>query len=681
MDGTLILGDEVTFSGTGGIGASISGAGTVDLGGGTRSFTVNDSGATTDLLISAIVANGQLTKAGAGTLQLSSTSSTYAGPTTITGGVLSISANTNLGATPASATPGNVVINGGTLQATAGFTLSTNRGIAVGPTTGSGTGTIDVTTGTLTYGGILANNTGGTGGLNKSGAGTLTLSGSAANTYTGATSVAHGTLALNKSGTATAVPGNLAIGDASGAADSAVVQLGGASTNQIANTSDVTIASDGRLNLNGVSETIDGLDGSGSITNAVAGSFTLTVGSNNQVASDFSGSITNSAGTVALTKTGSGKQTLSGTNGYTGATTINGGTLLVNGSTASGSAVAVNSTGTLGGTGIVNGPVTTAAGGTVSPGLSPGVLNDGNTTLVDNSTFLVEIAGGGGAGNANGHDQLNVTGTVAINGATLSLDFTGLTAGELSLGQTFVILKNDNTDLVTGSLFQDAANNPLAEGAVVATNVAGSGLNLKITYVHNADSGSVPNDVALFVPFSLSATLSGGNLTIADTDATKNNSLTVKRVNISGTDYLEFTEANEQFASAPSTTPPSTLTGGNKTLTIPLSAIPGSFTFNGAGGNDTFDRRSVGRQRFPRRKHHLQWRRNERRRRQPRDHRRQPGNGHLWLQQYHQRRWQRRDERLWHDQLYRPRADHQHRHRDRHHLQPARRPQHGHARR
>ena len=61
--------------------------------------------------------------------------------------------------------PGSIMLNGGTLQATATFTLNSNRGIALGPTSGSGGGTIDVTSGnTLTYGGILANN-GGTGSL------------------------------------------------------------------------------------------------------------------------------------------------------------------------------------------------------------------------------------------------------------------------------------------------------------------------------------------------------------------------------------------------------------------------------------------------------------------------------------------------------------------------------------
>src|SRR4029453_19289837 len=67
---------------------------------------------------------------------------------------------------------------------------------AVGSTSGPGTGTIDVTSGTtVTYGGGISNNGAGTGGLTKSSFGGLTLSG--ANTYTGPTAVLVGTLTLD----------------------------------------------------------------------------------------------------------------------------------------------------------------------------------------------------------------------------------------------------------------------------------------------------------------------------------------------------------------------------------------------------------------------------------------------------------------------------------------------------
>jgi fibronectin-binding autotransporter adhesin len=149
--------------------------------------------------------NGGFTKAGAGVMRLSG-ANTYTAKTTVTGGKLSISADNNLGTAPATATAGHLVLNGGTLQATASFSLNANRGIAVGPTSGSGSGTIEVTgSNTLTYDGILANNSGGSGGLTKTGTGTLVLR-NLNNSYTGPTVIAQGTLQLVNNPVATTLP-------------------------------------------------------------------------------------------------------------------------------------------------------------------------------------------------------------------------------------------------------------------------------------------------------------------------------------------------------------------------------------------------------------------------------------------------------------------------------------------
>ncbi len=85
-------------------------------------------------------------------------------------------------------------------------------------------------------------------------------------------------------------------------------------------------------------------------------------------------------GAGSLIKDGPTTLTIAGNSpAFTGSTTVNSGTLLVNGSQP-GSAVFVHNGATLGGTGTV-GPVTTT-GGTVSPGSSPGILNvQGNVTL------------------------------------------------------------------------------------------------------------------------------------------------------------------------------------------------------------------------------------------------------------------------------------------------------------
>src|SRR4029079_18132357 len=82
---------------------------TVDLGGATRTFTINDGAPAIDVsILAAIIGSGGLTKAGAGTLQLSGADS-YTGDTTITGGLLTLAgAAAKLGA-------GNVIV-----QASAG---------------------------------------------------------------------------------------------------------------------------------------------------------------------------------------------------------------------------------------------------------------------------------------------------------------------------------------------------------------------------------------------------------------------------------------------------------------------------------------------------------------------------------------------------------------------------------
>ena len=71
----------------------------------------------------------------------------------------------------------------------------------------------------------------------------------------------------------------------------------------------------------------------------------------------------------------------------------------------------MNAGGTLGGTGTITGPVTINAGGTLAPGLSPGITNTGNLVLA--GIFLVEIEG---TTLGTQYDNTNVTGTVNVTG-------------------------------------------------------------------------------------------------------------------------------------------------------------------------------------------------------------------------------------------------------------------------
>lgn len=132
--------------------------------------------------------------------------------------------------------------------------------------------------------------------------------------------------------------------------------------------------------------------------------------------------------------------------------------------------------GVLKGTGTV-GFLTVNAGGTVAPGHSPGCLNSGNLTL--NGTYQIDL---GGTTACTGYDQLNVTGTVDVTGATPEVNlYDGYKPAK---GQVYTIINNDGSDAVTGT-FQN-----LPEGA---TFTAG-GYVYKVSYV-----GGDGNDVTLTV--------------------------------------------------------------------------------------------------------------------------------------------------------------------------------------
>lgn len=139
-------------------------------------------------------------------------------------------------------------------------------------------------------------------GLSKQGTGTATIS--LANDYSGNTTVNQGVLQL---GSATVIPDGVAAGG-------------------------VSIAAAGTIDLNGFSETINGLSGAGLINNSSATAPTLTVGNGNG-GGTWAGTINNSgAGAVTFLKVGTGSMTISGTNYLGGTSQFNGGTNYLTGS-------------------------------------------------------------------------------------------------------------------------------------------------------------------------------------------------------------------------------------------------------------------------------------------------------------------------------------------------------------
>ena len=258
--------------------------------GGTKVITV--SGSTT--ISAKFTGSNGLTKAGTGTLTLSSATSDYTGPTTISGGTLV--------AAGGSAIPNQSAV---VLANVAGATLSLSGNETIGSLTGGGTSggnvslgsnmlTVGANSTSTTFAGVIS----GTGGLTKTGTGTLTLSGT--NTQTGGTVLSGGTLQLGNPAN------NPTLGDARG----------------------TLVIYTGELDLNGKSATVGYLTGAGVITDNSFGSSTswLTVNFAGTY-SFYSGQIRDGSNDhkVGFKVTGSGWCALQGHNTYTGGTQIDSG--------------------------------------------------------------------------------------------------------------------------------------------------------------------------------------------------------------------------------------------------------------------------------------------------------------------------------------------------------------------
>ena len=511
-------------------------SGTGDLALGAQTLTVGGNGNPTTYA-GALSGTGGLTKTGAGTLVLSG-ANTYTGGTTLSAGTLQLG---NVGTT------GSLV---GDVATTAGSTLvfaRTDTGLALS--------------------GVIS----GTGAVQQAGVGTTTLTG--ANTYSGGTTISAGTLQLGDGGTTgslvgnvtTAAGGTLAFNRSNNLTYSNVISGAGGLTQAgtgtlilTANqtfTGTTTIEAGGTLQLGNSGTT-------GTVAGDIANAGDLVFSRSNNVT--YAGVI---SGSGSLTKDGVGTLTLSGDSTFTGATTVDAGTLTLS---PSGRDALANSAVTLeaGGSLTIYDP----DGYTYSAGslAGAGTLNLGGTYLYvgannNDTTFsgTISVTGSYGPGVLGKYGSGTMTlsggdinapmevyqGELVLEGITGYIGASSVSSGKLTLknvGADLGIHSLSNRDemLITGS-GTDLSTSAFISNDGQLTISAGASVEATTSFYQSDGATTIVDQASLsFGKFS-----GGATGTISITDPTGGGSaLTVGQ---SGSGSSTFAGVIEDYTSGP----------------------------------------------------------------------------------------------------------------------------------
>ncbi|MGN7612430.1 autotransporter-associated beta strand repeat-containing protein [Magnetococcales bacterium HHB-1] len=546
LSGANSYNDLTVASGTVTIDSSSGlGSGTISLSGGTTLAFASNGGGTfnnavtltgdatieteSNATFSGVISDGgsgyALTKTGSYYLTLTGTNNTYGGTTTISSGSFSIADAASLGS-------GQVILtNNATFQITDDTTMTNAMEV-------SGTGIVQVSAGkAVTFSGALS----GSGSLSKTTEGSLTLSGT--NTHSGAITINGGVVT---------VANGSALGD----------------------NGTVTVNSAGTLNLSS-NETIGNLSGSGAIT---LNSNTLTI--NQSSADEFSGGI---SGSGSVIKQGSETLTLSGTNTYTGTTTVSAGALVLdNGSAIADSASVIVNSGSLSISASETVGVLSGSGGTVDLGSNTLTMSSGS-----DASYAGTITGTGTLGVALGSSATyTLTGTSnsssgwaasLTNGSTLSV------ASDSNLGSGSVLI-NDGTLQVSADADIDNAISAAGSGGALITdnNVTFSGqLSSNSSTILTLRSETGSNGT-----FTLSGTNSSGvfgemSLSSATVKVAGDSNLGGSQINLSNT-TLEVT-GSSTIDNSMSINSASTIDNENGLTLSNVLAGSGSLTKTGGG--------------------------------------------------------------------------------------------------
>ncbi len=372
----------------------------------------------------------------------------------------------------------------------------------------------------------IGNGPGGTTSIIKDGSGTWQISGD--NTLTGSVTINNGLLQMNSNTINGGVPGAFNVGDGIGAADSAIGR--NFQEGQVSNTSTVSVFSDGYWDINAAAypnkagnatwkeETVGqinlygghistGATGSLNINAALPGvgissfsnpqtalidatggqvvlgnstaSLTRTISVEDGASTtdlEIRGRIANSvdgtgAGSSGITKTGDGRLSMTGTeaNTYTGATTVNGGTLELAKSSGvtsiAGSAITVNSGGTL----LLgnNNQINDAANLT----LNSGTLSTGDTVGFSETLGTLTLSGTSSIDLGTAVHLLQFANSSALSGVwSGSLTIYGWTGVPNTSGTSGQIYFGNNVTGLTNSQLSQISFNGFAGGAMLLTS-------------------------------------------------------------------------------------------------------------------------------------------------------------------------------------------------------------------
>ncbi|HEX4665872.1 MAG TPA: autotransporter-associated beta strand repeat-containing protein [Chthoniobacterales bacterium] len=241
------------------------------------------------------------------------------------------------------------------------------------------------------------------------------------------------------------------------------------------------------LDLTGHSATASMSIGSVEGTGTVAlGRNNLTVG-RNDLDTAFSGVIEDGAGMGgSLTKTGVGTLILGESNTYTGGTTVENGTLIIDSSAGSGTGtgfVQVNR-GTLGGNGMISGLVTIGGDQVNRAILAPGVDEIGLLTIENPLTFASRATYQWEVDTvAMTADKVVAAGVTISDGAIFSVTAAGTAA--LPIGTVLIVIDNTAAPAISGvfSNLPDGSSMSVGNNTFQANYEGGDGNDLTLTIV------------------------------------------------------------------------------------------------------------------------------------------------------------------------------------------------------